>query len=368
MKYLIPIIFFTVLISILIAANFYLSKRFAYFFNIESVKTIKYVIGAAMLIMFFGMMPLTNTVSSVGSVVYQISAITMGILLYLLMSTLFFDGLNLMFKFKPQLHGILSISSTLIIIVYGLVNANNTQIKRITIPVEGLQKNTKIVQLTDIHIGHFRGKDFLQKIVTLTQAEKPDFVVITGDLFDGKINLKQEVLNPLKQLNVPCYFVDGNHDEYTGVTEVEALVRNTGVKVLKNEIAYFKDIQIIGLNHMSADSNSRNIHAHSAETIQETLLQLPIKKDNPSIILHHSPEGVKYANQAGVDLYLAGHTHAGQLFPISIIAKWMFPYNKGLYDYKGTKMYVSQGIGTFGPPMRVGTNSEIAVITLSQAN
>jgi len=82
------------------------------------------------------------------------------------------------------------------------------------------------------------------------------------------------------------------------------------------------------------------------------------------VLLHHSPDGIKYANQHGVDLYLAGHTHAGQLFPIKYIAKLIFDYNKGLRDYNGTKIYVSQGAGTFGPPMRVGTISELTLLKL----
>lgn len=81
-------------------------------------------------------------------------------------------------------------------------------------------------------------------------------------------------------------------------------------------------------------------------------------------MLHHSPDGVRYAHKKGVDLYLAGHTHAGQLFPITLIAGMIYKFNKGLYNYNGTKVFVSQGAGTFGPPMRTGTHSEITVVRL----
>ncbi len=81
-------------------------------------------------------------------------------------------------------------------------------------------------------------------------------------------------------------------------------------------------------------------------------------------MLHHSPDGIKYANEYGIDLYLAGHTHAGQLFPINYLNALLFKYNKGLSDYNGSKIFVSQGAGTFGPPMRVGTKSEISLISL----
>ena len=102
----------------------------------------------------------------------------------------------------------------------------------------------------------------------------------------------------------------------------------------------------------------------NGHTIKNVLSTLNIFKEKPTVLLHHSPDGIKYANQHGVDLYLAGHTHAGQLFPIKYIANLLFAYNKGLHNFKGTQIFVSQGAGTFGPPMRVGTKSEIALLKL----
>ena len=116
---------------------------------------------------------------------------------------------------------------------------------------------------------------------------------------------------------------------------------------------------------MMADSNTYNMHAAgNSSTIKGTLERLQVNKNKPAILLHHSPDGIKYASQYGIDLYLAGHTHAGQLFPIKYIAGLIFEYNKGLHEFNGTKLFVSQGAGTFGPPMRVGTISEMTVIDL----
>ena len=142
-------------------------------------------------------------------------------------------------------------------------------------------------------------------------------------------------------------------------------MRETGVTVLENEVTHFSQLQIIGLNHLRADDNSFNMHANgNGATIENTFPTLNIFKGKPTILLHHSPDGIKYANEYGVDLYLAGHTHGGQLFPIKYIANLLFEYNRGLYDFNGTRIFVSQGAGTFGPPMRVGTKSEITVLTL----
>lgn len=146
---------------------------------------------------------------------------------------------------------------------------------------------------------------------------------------------------------------------------IKKKLREAGVRVLENEVVWFEGLQVVGLNDLQADRQKRDMHARDAtETMQEVLSRLSVDKDKPAVLLHHSPKGIRYARKQGIDLYLAGHTHGGQLFPLTFIAAMVHTYNKGFHDYQGTRIFVSQGAGTFGPPMRVGTYSEIAVITL----
>lgn len=365
MKQYIPLIFFAVFIGILIAANIYLVRRFNFYFSIENTKLLYFVFPALSFLMFFGMMPLSNTTNGFGSFIYVLAAITMGILLYLVLSVITVDVINMFIKLQPRTVGISALTITFLVSGYAIYNSWNTQITKQDVAVKGLTKEIRAMHLSDIHIGHFRGKNFLKKIVEKTNNENVDVVFITGDLFDGKINLTRKELQSLTDLKAPVYFVEGNHDRYTDIGTIKQYLREIDVNVLENEMVNFDGIQIIGLNHMRADSSTFNMHAagnHS--TVQSTLDKLSPDKDKPAIILHHSPDGVKYANQHGVDLYLAGHTHAGQLFPIIYIANLIFDYNRGMHDFKGTKMFVSEGAGTFGPPMRLGTKSEITVITL----
>lgn len=120
---------------------------------------------------------------------------------------------------------------------------------------------------------------------------------------------------------------------------------------------------------MIADSRTNDMHAgRGGNTVESVLQQLPIAANQPTILLHHAPNGIKHAANAGVHLYLAGHTHGGQMWPASLVANRMFEYNKGLHQHKNTQVYVSQGTGTFGPPMRVGTYSELAILTLLPQN
>jgi predicted MPP superfamily phosphohydrolase len=315
--------------------------------------------------MIFGVMPLSNSTSFSGNIVYIISAVTMGVVLYILLSVLFIDFINLFVKIPPLTMGLLALSITLLVSVYGMLNSWNLKVTRQEVSIKGLIKPVRAMHLSDIHIGHFRGKKFLQNIVNKTNEQNVDVVFITGDLFDGRIRLTKDELAPLTQLKAPVYFIEGNHDRYTGVNVIKDYLRQLHINVLENEIANFGELQVIGLNHMLADSAAYNMHAAgNSSTIKGTLENLPVNKNKPAILLHHSPDGIKYASQNGIDLYLAGHTHAGQLFPIKYIAGLIFEYNKGLHEFNGTKLFVSQGAGTFGPPMRVGTISEMTVIDL----
>ncbi len=317
--------------------------------------------------MFGGIIPFTNSTNTAGNIFYIIAATLMGILLYLILSTLFVDLLHFSIKVKPAFYGLAAISLTLIVSAYGIWNSYNLKTTQITIPIKGITKQVRAMHVSDVHLGHFRGKAFMQKIVNATKTQNVAVIFITGDLFDGKYNLNMDVLSPLKELDIPIYYVEGNHDGYTGSKLIKNRLRETGVLVLENEVTHLGEFQIIGLTHMLADENEVNIHASGqGATIKTVLSSLKIEKNIPSILLHHSPDGVEFANKVGVDLFLAGHTHAGQLFPINYVTGLLFPYNRGLYDYNGTKLFVSEGAGTVGPPMRVGTKSEITVITLKR--
>lgn len=365
MKQYLPILFFVLFIGIIITANIYLTRRFNWYFNVENTRMLFAVFPPLTLLMFFGVMPLSNTTSSLGSLVYIISAVTMGALLYLLLSVLLVDIVRIFTDLSPRTYGLIALLLTATVSIGGILNSWNIQVTRHEIPLQGLKNEIRAMHLSDIHIGHFRGNNFLQQIVDKTNNENVDVVFITGDLFDGRINLTTEDLAPLTKLDAPVYFVEGNHDNYTGIDTIKSMLRMADVQVLENEVTHFNELQLIGLNHMAADNNTYNMHAsNNSSTIQSTLGSLNIFKGKPTVLLHHSPDGIQYANQHGVDLYLAGHTHAGQLFPIKYIADLMFEYNKGLHNFKGTKLFVSQGAGTFGPPMRVGTKSEISVLTL----
>ncbi len=361
LRYL-PILFF---IGLLAGIVIYLAKSIAWSFSIEP-GFLYFEVAMFTLFSLVGVIAFVNATSKTGSFLFRFAAISMGFLLYLILAFIALDIVGIFVTLSPTIFGSIAFALAVAVSLYGIINARLLKVTQVPIAIKGLTKPVKAAHLTDTHLGHFRGAKNLQKIVDEINRQNVDVVFFTGDLLDSTIQLKAESMEPLKNLNAPVFFIEGNHDQYTGVEAIKDYLKSIGVNVLSNEITQWNELQIIGLNHMAADSNTNDMHASSArETVQSALNKLPINSNAPTVMLHHGPSGIKYANQAGVDLYLAGHTHAGQMWPATFFAKLMFEYNRGLHNYNGTQIYVCQGTGTFGPPMRVGTNSELAILTLN---
>jgi uncharacterized protein len=366
MKNIAPLLMSVLFLAILIGANIYLSRRFAWIFSLENRTWLHILFAVLPVFMFAGMIGFSNATGFIGGLFYGAAAITTGTLLYLLLSLVTTDLVRIFWQMMPVTYGVISFSLALVVVLYGIWNATQTRLTRVQVPIADLAEEVRIMQLSDVHLGHFRGKAFLQRLVEMTVAEDPDIVVITGDLFDGRVHLKQETLDPLRNLNVPVLFVEGNHDGYSGVEKIKQILREAGIRVLENEVVKMHGLQVIGLNHMPADDGAPSMHAGTPKsTIRKVLGELELEPGRPSLLLHHSPDGIEYAVDKGIDLYLAGHTHGGQLFPVNYINDLLFHFNRGLTNHNGTIIFVSQGAGTFGPPMRIGTRGEIVLLHLT---
>jgi len=365
MKQFLPVVFMLLFLSILVGANIYLSRRFAWYFSLEHTRPFIWGFASLTVFMILGLALFTNAMGLAGQLLYGAAAILMGFMLYFLFSVLLVDLLHLVIRVKPIYYGLAALALAFLVSVYGIINAFTIRSNELELEIVGLQQEVRVMHWTDIHLGHFRGPGFLQKLVDRTNEQQVDVVLITGDLFDGRIRFGDASLEALRHLEAPVYFVAGNHDGYSGVEEVKSGLKDVGVHVLSNQVALEGELQIIGLNHMLADDNSVNMHASGElPSISKILPGIRTEANRPTILMHHSPDGIRYAHEKGVDLYLSGHTHAGQLFPVNLIGELIYTYNKGLHDYNGTKIFVGEGAGTFGPPMRIGTHSTITVLEL----
>ncbi|MCL2145462.1 MAG: metallophosphoesterase [Endomicrobia bacterium] len=351
---------------LIIALNIYLPWRLGGLLGLKN-KIWLYILFAAAFISCFVIMALMTRYDNIlVSAYYNLASAWIGVFLYLVCFMVIFEIINFIHKLPSVKAGRTIVILTAALSVYSLFNAVSFKTAYVSIPVKNLENEVKIVQLSDIHLGAARGKNYLAKIVIKTNELNPDLVVITGDIADGKAALNKDMFAPLKDLRSPVYFVYGNHDVYVGLDEIIKKLEENNVKVMRNEILFTNGIKLIGLNYMKADDSVYDPHQVTDETIKDILPALDLSGDEPKIVLHHGPWGIEYMNEHGIDLVLAGHTHAGQIFPASLMAKARFPHNKGLAEYKGTYMYVSQGAGTFLPRMRLMTNNEINFITLER--
>ncbi|HEU5047568.1 MAG TPA: metallophosphoesterase [Rickettsiales bacterium] len=222
-----------------------------------------------------------------------------------------------------------------------------------------------IVQLTDLHIGPMIGGRWLARVVEQTNALKPDLIAITGDLVDGSVDDLAEAASALKDLRAKhgVYFVTGNHEHYSGAAAWTAYLQSLGIRVLTNErVTLTKNSAALDLAGVE-DFDSHRFPGHGPDLGTALEGRDP---ETPVVLLAHQPAAVAEAAEMGVDLQLAGHTHGGQIRPFDLAVKLRQPYVKGLHHITGsnTKIYISSGTGYWGPPMRLGTTSEITSLRL----
>jgi predicted MPP superfamily phosphohydrolase len=248
-------------------------------------------------------------------------------------------------------------SMAIVAAFYAILNADRIDVKTHRIPFAGIAEPVKIIHLSDIHIGTVHRKIFLQQVVEMTNAQLPDLVLITGDLFDGSAPIYPEMLTPLDTLRAPAYFSNGNHEAYEGLPLVKKTIKNLKLQLLENQLTDWNGIEIIGVNDVQSLS--------AGETLETILQSLPLDTKKPKILMYHTPVNWEVARAQGVGLMLSGHTHNGQVFPFTILVRAAFKYVTGLYQEGDKYLHVTPGTGTWGPPMRLGSRNQITVIELT---
>lgn len=245
-------------------------------------------------------------------------------------------------------------------LVLGYFNATNTQIKERNVELKGLQSPLKAVFVSDIHLGDYLDANFSAKIAKLINAQNADMTFIVGDFVDTKAHKLNGHLEPFKALNNKAFFVTGNHEYYHGAKEIIEKIKEQNIIVLENSSQIYKGLNIVGINDIQAKK-------FSEEADIKTALK-DINSSLPTILLTHQPKSIKdFDNDdlSKLNLILSGHTHAGQIFPFSLLVWLAQGYIYGEYDIaENSKLIISSGAGFWGPPMRILSNSEIVVLNL----
>src|SRR3989441_2657295 len=243
--------------------------------------------------------------------------------------------------------------------LYGVFNANWTRITRTTVRLANLPeawRGRRAALISDVHLGHVRNGSFLRRMVAKILREEPDAIFIAGDLYDGTAIDAGRAAEPLNQLTAPhgVYFVAGNHEQFGDDSKYLRAIAAAGVRVLSNEKIEVDGLQIIGVPYRTATR-----HGHLASVLDGIRLD----RDRASILLTHAPDYPEIAEAAGVSLQLSGHTHLGQFIPWSWMARRIYRrFVYGLSRIGKMQVFTSSGAGTWGPPLRLGSNPEIVVL------
>ncbi len=302
--------------------------------------------------------------------------IILGFTNYLFMYLVITDIIRLIFKIIhiPFLSNTAQLSIVLLItsitVIYGYINSHNTKITEYNITLKKeLKENFKIAAISDLHIGADMSAKRLEKEINIINSLHPDIIFIAGDIVDNNIkDFTDYHINAFKKFNAPLgtYAVIGNHDYYsTDAETMKKLLEKANINTLIDDVIYIneKGFYIIGrdsLRHTNDDGSKRQNIQELYEKIED--------KTKSIIILDHVPKGLQDGKKINADIQISGHTHDGQTFPLNLIVRKMTQLSHGMLFNDGFYYIVSSGIGLWGPPVRVGTISEIVLINVYGAN
>ena len=354
--------------------NYYIYKRFfkklhhpfsSYSFIIPSVLMLAEV--------FFVIEAITHSIVN-SALLYYVLAASIGITFLLFVVALVYD-LNLsLFKKVPYQQSRrkfikITFDITMLILAFSYLfkglkgGLSDPILNTINVAIKGFTADDyTIIQLSDVHIGRTIKKEFIERLVQRVNDEKPNIVVLTGDLIDYDLDKIKEDLAPLQNLSAPCYFILGNHEFFHGATRIIKHIKSLNIKVLINENLRITDknvsFNLIGLSDITGERiGLYPMDIPKAYTGIDTAI--------PSIVLAHQPKTILRLKNRACDLMLSGHTHGGQIFPFGLLVMVDQPYLAGLYQHTALQqIFVSRGAGYWGPPIRVLAPSEISKIII----
>ncbi len=302
----------------------------------------------------------------------RISGVWMLFVLFTFFFLLLIDFVKKMTDLHLSSGAVLSVSFlfSLLLLGMGIKQANTVQKTMIKVSTSKLPKGCpklRIVQLTDLHLGPFVGLPLLAQILRKVREVDPDIVVVTGDVADGRLTGRKREIGMLRRIKprYGMYAVPGNHDYYDDIDEAVFFMESAGMKVLRTEA-----VEVGGIIIAGADDRDHLIIEQWNLSRSETLVLSHEREQREKflLLLRHRPI-VEKGTEGHFDLQLSGHTHGGQLFPL-ISSRHRIPgYARGLKKLKcGGFLYVSNGAGFVGPPVRLLAPPEIAVIDLVREN
>lgn len=318
----------------------------------------------AMMLLSFGKV-IDHLPLGMGKAVYMIGYSSLFIMLYLVMAFLLLDLLRLVHVVPAswlRSNGMASAFIAVIMAVVFTAGYINYGIKSCRPVMMSTEKyvggGVTLMMLSDLHLGYHIGPSELRELVDAINRLHPDAVLIAGDVIDGSLRPldEQHMADIMRLVDVPMYACPGNHEYYAGIAASADFMRRAGIMLLRDSTADVKGITIIGRDDRS------NPHRKSLGALMKG-----VDKSRYTVLMDHQPYHLEQAERAGVDFQLSGHTHHGQIWPISWITDAVYEVSHGEYSRGRTHYYVCPGYGLWGAKFRIGTCSEYAVLRVAGA-
>ncbi|MDR2763564.1 MAG: metallophosphoesterase [Tannerella sp.] len=281
--------------------------------------------------------------------------------LYMVLFLLCCDLFRLFFHFQ---YGFISaLTLTACLLVYGFLHYQRPSVQEINLtvnkPVTSAGDTFRIVAVSDLHLGMGTACGQLEKYIHMINGQRPDLILIGGDLIDNSIIPVQErqMEQTLSQLRAELgiYMVPGNHENISGIADCVSYLRRTPICLLRDSVVRLPNgIQIVG-----RDDRSNPLRKPLSQLVGDMDAAFPV------IVLDHQPVELAQAVDAGADLLFCGHTHNGQVWPMNWLTSRLFEIAYGYEKRGNTNIYVSSGLALWGPPFRIGSRSEMVVFNLS---
>ena len=298
---------------------------------------------------------------------YEVGTSSIIVLLYLVMLFLLLDfGRLLHLVPRSLLYANWQSALALFLLVFGIFlygnlhYYNKVRVALDIVTPKSLPKEYRVVMLSDLHLGYHNPRKEFARWVDMINAEKPDFILIAGDIIDGSMRplLEENMAEEFHRLSAPVYACLGNHEYYAGEPAAQQFYRDAGIHLLIDEAAIIDSAIVV----IGRDDRTNMRRKPIADLMKNSHLS-PLNSQF-SIVLDHQPYNLERTEQASVDFQLSGHTHRGQVWPISWITDAIYEKSWGSHQRGRTLYYVSSGLGIWGGKFRIGTQSEYMVATL----